>query len=145
MPCCWPSHPLLQVAVTGTEGRRPLLIITKSQGCLSRSWNWLYKNSCREGFFLSQCSRGGGVQYPCRVRIIFPRTVKYFLNLFPAQLLHRAFLLHLRAACVSVWEEVDSSKAWCSGPFQEVQAFTSKALILFFAELAQPLPVFGCA
>ena len=28
---------------------------------------------------------------------------------------------------------------------REVQAFTSKALILFFAELAQPLPVFGSA
>lgn len=28
---------------------------------------------------------------------------------------------------------------------REAQAFTSKALILFFAELAQPLPVFGGA
>lgn len=28
---------------------------------------------------------------------------------------------------------------------REVQAFTSRALILFFAELAQPLPVFGSA
>lgn len=28
---------------------------------------------------------------------------------------------------------------------REVRAFTSEALILFFAELAQPLPVFGSA
>lgn len=97
------------------------------------------------GFFLFQSSHVLGGQYPCRVRIIFPRTVKYFLNLFPAELLHRAFLLHLWADCASVWEEVDTSEARCSGLFGEVQAFTSKALILFFAELAQPLPVFGCA
>lgn len=47
-----------------------------------------------------------------------------------------------------MWEEVqevDTSEALCSGLFREVQAFTSEALILFFAELAQPLPVFGGA
>lgn len=95
-------------------------------------------------FFLFQPSHVLGVQYRCRVRIIFSRAVKYFLNLFPAKLLHRAFLLHLWADRASVWEE-DTSEARCSGLFGEVQAFTSKALILFFAELAQPLPVFGCA
>lgn len=53
-----------------------------------------------------------------------PPRSRPFSNLYPAESLRGALLVHLQG-------EVDSSKARCSGPFREAQAFTSKALILF--------------
>jgi hypothetical protein len=62
------------------------------------------------------------------------------------ELLSRLSCYTCRVDRVSAWEKVDTrSQARCSGLFREVQAFTSEALILFFAEPAQPLPVFGYA
>lgn len=123
----------------------PLLIITKPCGWLCQPrLKWTLKIAAAGVFFLSL-----RVVVECSVYAEFQSSSlglkKYFVDLFPAQLLlQRAFLRHLRAGlsvCGRGWTE-GGTVFWA---IRRAQAFTSRALILFFAELAQPLPVFGCA